>query len=198
MAATGALALAEGKAPPNATRLDWDHKTFSLDPAFAMNVRVAVHPLAPMSRLTRRATTRKENATPYASSPRAPTSTSHRDNRSAFQSQSANELLAGPPPSSTRTIMSPGAAGRHAWGAQNATPAAFALSVCGTLIPDGEWRHAGKHQCSRCHARDQASRPTSPPPPFEGVHASAPPRIHEPKCSFATPWPALRAHGALR
>ena len=33
--------LAEGKAPPNTTRLDWDHKTFSLDPAFAMNVRVA-------------------------------------------------------------------------------------------------------------------------------------------------------------
>ena len=39
--------LAEGKAPPNATRIDWDHKTFSLDPAFAMNVRVAVHPLGP-------------------------------------------------------------------------------------------------------------------------------------------------------
>ena len=37
----------EGKAPPNATRIDMDHKTFSLDPAFVMNVRVAVHPLGP-------------------------------------------------------------------------------------------------------------------------------------------------------
>ena len=44
-------------------------------------------------------------------------------------------------------------------------PRCLALSVCGTLIPEGEWRHAGKHQCSRCHARDRAGVPPNVPAP---------------------------------
>ena len=97
--------------------------------------------------------------------------------------------------------MSPGAAERLAWGALSAghecsrlvwklfAPPLLALRR--TLIPEGEWRHAGKHQCSRCHARTgRGSLRTSSPPPSEGDHASAPPRIHEPKCSLATPWQA--------
>ena len=157
-AASGALGTIppRGKAPPNATRIDMDHKTFSLNPAFVMNVRVAVHPLGP-----------KEP--PY------PPSYDEEGERNALRLL-ANSAYINPlrlpvtvrQRAARRTPALIYQDDNESWrcvGCAKCHPRCLALSVCGTLIPEGEWRHAGKHQCSRCHARDRAGVPADVPAP---------------------------------